>query len=169
MTFTGVGYSREDWGLSGVPAPYGPWPPPASLMPGSTILDSLAGHFQGWQFPSLGNFGWNCLPWCPAVGDPGVPVVCPALLLSALFMQGGKNRLDYWLGLVQASCRIPFRWSHCRLGLGARELYRGRLSPGLFCHVSLIPEQQNGGGSKPSWGSADGVQAHGLLCDSFLL
>lgn len=81
---------------------------------------SCLGPCSGWRFLSLGNSGWSC-PLVPCSGDFGVPTVGPAPLLSALFVQGGKNCLDCWLGLVQASCRIPFLWSHCGLGQGARE------------------------------------------------
>lgn len=62
-------------------------------------------------------------------------------LLSALFVQGGRNRLDRWQGLAQASCRIPFPWSHCGLGVGARELpqRQGSLTPQLFPLPSSCP------------------------------
>lgn len=116
------------------------------------------GHGQRQPFLSLGDVAWNCRPWCPAVRDSGVPVASPAPLLPALFVQGGRNRLDRWQGLVQASCRIPFPWSHCRRGVGAQELpqRQGSLTPWPFQLPSSSPRTAVGGSSKPAGGQQTG-------------
>lgn len=110
---------------------------------------SCLGPCSGWQFLSLRNSGWSC-PLVPCSGDFGVPTVGPAPLLSALFVQGGKNCLDCWLGLVQASCRIPFPWSHCGLGQGARERpWRPGLSPPLAFSAEFLWSQNSSVGDVP--------------------
>lgn len=153
MDDTGTGRSCANGGLSRNTCP------PMVLgrllllrLRGAPSSSWLAGAWPGTPVPALGDLG-TPLSWCPEVRDSGVPVASPATLLSALFVQGGRNRLDRWQGLAQASCQIPFPWSHRRLGVGARELFwrQGSLTPWPFLLPSSCPRTAAGGlGGVPS-------------------
>ena len=142
------------WGAQRDPCPL--WPLAASCF-SSTREHRLApgwpGLGRGQQFLRLRNVAWTCLPWRPASGGLWG---WPSPLLSAWFAQGGRNHLDCWQGLAQASCRIPFPWSHCGLGVGVRELpWRlDSLTPWPFLLPSSCSRTaaRGGGGSKPSPG-----------------
>lgn len=112
----------------------------------------LAGTWPGAPVPALGDSGAPS-PGALKCGTLGCLWLAQPPLLSALFVQGGRNRLDGWQGLAQASCQIPFPWSHRRLGVGARELSRrqGSLTPWPFLLPSSCPRTAAGGlGGVPS-------------------
>ena len=165
MAGTGTGCSQADGGLSEIPAPYGPWLPPASLAPGSTVL-----HLAGWGLAGGNNSCvWGMLhgpafPGALQVGDSGVG--------PAPFSQRGLRRVAeiIWIAgrvLPKPPAGFLFRGVTAGWGWGYGSFLGGwTLSPlGLFCCPPLVPEQQRGAGEVPSpaWGSADQVLARGPL------
>lgn len=135
-------YSAGEPGRLGAQQGTSPLRPPATfipLTPGTAVLDGA-----GWGIPQ----GWGIGDGAASLGMPGVG---PAPVPSAVFAQGGRSRLDRWLGLVHASCRIPFPWNHCGLGWGRGSSFRGRLChPLAVSAMSLLSQSSRWeGGSWP--------------------
>lgn len=125
------------------------------------------GHCQAWQFPSVRNLGWNCLPWCPAVGDPGVPVVGPAPFSRLCLCRVAEIIwIASWIWF-KLPAEFLFHGVTEGWGGGYGSFIRGWAFSPPALPAMFLQSQQHGGGSASSWGSADRVLAHRLPCDPF--
>lgn len=141
VTCTGTGCTRQIGGsVSRLPIP-------AFLTPGSAVLDSVAGHCQGWRFPGLRNLGWHhlpgALPW-------GFWVLGAGLAPSFSFVYAGWQKSSGLLAgsdssLLLNSFAMESLWAGVE-GTGAPP-EAGLSCPLALSAMFLLSQNSSGGGS----------------------